>query len=263
MIVTDLDGTLLNSEGKVAQESREYLKKLKEKGFIIVIATGRIYARALYGIENTDFVNYIISDTGSCISSDNGITLFKNIINKDSVKKILDYYNEDLYYIDVCDKTTIYSYTDGYITNNNLVKMIKDKQYIIDNCKDVFHMTILPKNNKSLDEIYSKIVKNILDVDVIKMQNSFASTKWLEIIPKRCSKSNAIKKLANYLNISYNEIIPFGDGLNDIEMLEKFDKSVAMKNALPEVKKVANAITINDHNHNGVVNYLKSYLKID
>ena len=43
MIVLDLDGTLLNRERKVSLKSRNYLKKLKEMGYIIVIATGRIY----------------------------------------------------------------------------------------------------------------------------------------------------------------------------------------------------------------------------
>ena len=54
----------------------------------------------------------------------------------------------------------------------------------------------------------------------------------------------------------------FGDGLNDIEMLQKCGCGVALSNALPEVKKVANDLTIYDHNNDGVIEYLKEHLDV-
>ena len=51
MIVLDLDGTLLNSERKVSEKSKKYIKKLKDMGYIVVIATGRIYESINYAID--------------------------------------------------------------------------------------------------------------------------------------------------------------------------------------------------------------------
>lgn len=62
MIVTDLDGTLLNENEKVSNTSKQYLKRLKDMGCIIIIATGRIYASALKTTDGAEFANYLITD---------------------------------------------------------------------------------------------------------------------------------------------------------------------------------------------------------
>lgn len=98
------------------------------------------------------------------------------------------------------------------------------------------------------------------EVDPIIMQDSFADRKWIEILPKGCSKSNGIKQLMELLNISNDEAMSFGDGLNDIDMLEKCGFGVALKNGLPEVKRVADAVTSYDNNNDGVIKYLMENL---
>ena len=80
---------------------------------------------------------------------------------------------------------------------------------------------------------------------------------------KGCTKYKAIAELANYLNINNDEIIAFGDGLNDIDMLKKCGTGVALSNALPVVKENANFVTIYDHNHDGVIEFLKEYLNVE
>ena len=67
MIVFDLDGTLLNSKKEVTNESKNYLRKLKQQGYILVVATGRIYSHALQALKDFSFLNYIITDAGSSI----------------------------------------------------------------------------------------------------------------------------------------------------------------------------------------------------
>ena len=82
MIVLDLDGTLLNSEKKVSEISKKYLKKLKDLGYIIVIASGRIYESVNNALDGFEYVNYIITDTGaSCYDVRNGSTIFNTPIN--------------------------------------------------------------------------------------------------------------------------------------------------------------------------------------
>ena len=77
----------------------------------------------------------------------------------------------------------------------------------------------------------------------------------------RAGDSQARKTLLDTLSTISNEnIIAFGDGLNDIEMLKKCGVGVAMKNALPEVKEQADCITSETNNQNGVVEFLKEYL---
>lgn len=79
MIIFDLDGTLLNDKRRISDKTKEYLSILKSKGYIITIATGRIYASALNATDGAEFANYVISDTGSCAYNTlNGNSIFKN-----------------------------------------------------------------------------------------------------------------------------------------------------------------------------------------
>lgn len=105
MIVLDLDGTLLNSNRKVSEKSKTYLKKLKYSGYIIVVATGRIYESINYAIDGFDYVNYVITDTGaSCYDPSSDYKIFNNPISIETAKKFKKYYNENCIYIDICDK---------------------------------------------------------------------------------------------------------------------------------------------------------------
>ena len=115
------------------------------------------------------------------------------------------------------------------------------------------------KNNQYVVKIYNYISSNYKDFDCIIMQDSFADVKWLEILPKGASKYNAINELSRYLNIPNDLIMAFGDGLNDIDMLEKCGVGVAMHNALDEVKEKADYITRNNEEL-GVIDFLKEYL---
>ncbi len=91
MIVLDLDGTLLNSERKVSERSKNYLKKLKDMGYIIVIATGRIYESINHVMNGFDCANYVITDTGSsCYDISNDHIIFNNPIDLETAKKFIN-----------------------------------------------------------------------------------------------------------------------------------------------------------------------------
>ena len=263
MIVLDLDGTLLNSEKKVSEKSKKYLKKLKDLGYIIVIATGRIYESVKEAIDGFEYVNYVITDTGaSCYDTSDGHTIFNNPIGLDIAKKFKKFYNDNCVFIDICDKHTIYKYSD-INEDYYFIETTKDWDYIFSNCKEISHISVSMKTNEQVMELYSKLQEDIPELDINIMQDSFSDRKWIETIKKGCTKYNAISELANYLNINNNEIIAFGDGLNDIDMLKKCGTGVALSNALPVVKENANFITAYDHNHNGVIEFLKVYLNVE
>ena len=114
MIVTDLDGTLLDINKKCSSRTKEYLQKLKSGGKIVVIATGRVLNSAIKITEGATFANYIISNTGSIIYDvENKKEIFRaNISNKD-INKICSLYNEKFEYIDICDSMYYNRYTNN------------------------------------------------------------------------------------------------------------------------------------------------------
>lgn len=260
MIVTDLDGTLLNENRKVSENSKSYLKELKEKGYIIVIATGRIYTSALEATDKATFANYIISDTGACcydIAKKKAI--FKNFISKEIAEEILSYYDENYTFIDIGSENKIYKYSNCFVENSKSIKTTYDKNFILNSCKEVTHISIRMKKNDFVFSLYHKLLKKYPNMEIIIMQDSFAETKWIVILPFHCSKYSAIKKLATILQIQNEDILAFGDGLNDKEMLEKCGVGIAMSNALEEVKKVSNDVTLFSNQEEGVICYLQNY----
>ena len=260
MIVTDLDGTLLNNNRKVSDRSKEYLKHLKDNGYIIVIATGRIYALAMDVTDGASFANYIIADSGACIYDISGNKIFKNVIDKELIKNIFKYYNDNCDSIDICCKDKIYEYSDR-INLGKRIEVTKDINYILNNCDEVHHMSIYMKSNKDIEKLEYSLTHEFPTLNSIIMQHSFSPKKWIEMFPKECSKYNSIKLLSQYLNISNDDVIAFGDGLNDIEMIKNSGYGVALNNALDEVKKESDDITEYDNDNDGVVNYLMNKIK--
>lgn len=262
MIVVDLDGTLLNINGGCSKKTKRYLKKLKDMGYIVVIATGRILRDTVSITDGADFANYVISDGGGLIyDMDNKKIIEKNEISKNELRRIFDYYNEDIDYITMCDLYYYYRYGD----NNSKMdyfydRKISDIDKFIDNSDNILHMIVRFKNN-DLALKYNKLLDNN-NIDVLLMQDSFTDKKWLEIFGRNVSKYNAIKVIMNIEKIDNSDVISFGDGRNDIEMIKNTGIGVAMGNALECVKDVSDYITIS-HNEEGVMYFLRGYLNED
>lgn len=174
MIVLNLDGTLLNSEKKVSEMSKKNLKKLKDLGYIIVIASGRIYESVNNALDGFEYVNYIITDTGaSCYDVRNGSTIFNNSMSIETAKKFKKYYNENCIFIDVCDKHTIYKYSD-YKENYYFIDTTKDWDYIFNNCKEISHISVnnfFQTISKMLSDLISeRNIFNFSNIETIKKE---------------------------------------------------------------------------------------------
>lgn len=261
MIVVDLDGTILNDEKKVSDTTKEYLTKLKDNGYIITIATGRIFASALDATDGALFADYIITDNGTCIyKTENHELIFGNYVNKEIASNFFNYYDDDCRYIDFCNKDKIYKYSDDSI-NSKIIDNTKDKEYILNNCKNISHITIAMNNNDKVLEVYEELSNKFKEsLEILIMRDSYSSYKWLDIMPISSSKYNMINKLRLLLGVDNKDIIAFGDGLNDIEMIKNCGTGVALINAFEELKEVSDAITEFDNNNDGVINYLKKLL---
>ena len=255
LIALDLDGTLLNNDRTINNVTKDYFKNLKEKGHIITIATGRILSQALLGADGAEFANYSVCNTGAAVYKNEGKNkewkeLYAKILPKEIVKNIASYYDKSKFIaIKICDKNKIHHY-DATIGINEF----------LENISGVIHVSTRFINNEFVDEYLKIFTEKFPMLKVEIMQDSFGEEKWLEIAQKNIEKYKGITEIARLEGIPNENIIAFGDGLNDIEMLKKCGIGVAMKNALPEVKEQADYITSKTNNENGVVEFLKEYL---
>lgn len=258
MIVIDLDGTLLNINQGCSKNSKKYLKRLKKLGYIIVIATGRVLRSAIEITDGAEFANYVIASSGGVIyDMDNKKIIKKNNISMDDVRMICSYNNNDVRDIEMGDLFYYHKYIGEGVLKNKFSKMIDDIDKFLDNSDDIFHITFKLKDTDKLEEYY-KIFDND-SLSILIMQDSFKNDRYLEIFKEGVSKYTAIKYIMDKENIDNDNVITFGDGLNDVDMIKNSGIGVAMENALIEVKYVSNYTTKN-HNEDGVIYFLKGYL---
>ena len=263
MIVMDLDGTLLNNEKRVEEKSINYLRSLKEKGHVITIATGRNLGSALSATDGAEFANYIVSDAGAVVYKTNKWNnIYINSIPEAIANRILSYFDESKFKcINICDKNYYYKYTKYYFGRSKADKNFTNKDEILKQCGNITHISIDFLNNEAVDEYYKSFSLKFPELSINTMQDSFDDKKWLEITMNGVSKYNGILEIAKHEDILNENIIAFGDGLNDIDMIEGCGTGVAMNNALKEVKEVSNYVTEKTNNENGIIEFLKEYLK--
>lgn len=264
MIVMDLDGTLLNEDGKVTQKTKEYLANLKKEGYVIAIATGRILKSALIATGGAKFTNYIVTDAGAAVykmQNNNCKEVYAESISRKIAEEIISEFDDEKFkYIDLCSKDYINRYATKYFSENKVVRIYADKDSILRNMDGTTHISAGFWKNDFVREYQKIFTKKYPELDIKIMQDSFDDVQWLELFNKGVEKYSGINKVAQIENIKNENIVAFGDGLNDIDMIEKCGIGVAMNNALLEVKEKANFITDKTNLEDGIIDFLQKYL---
>ena len=105
----------------------------------------------------------------------------------------------------------------------------------------------------------SKLVKLRSQLEKKQINSSYSDKYWLEVMAEGVNKGAALKFLTSYLTIDLADVLAFGDQENDLEMLKLSGKSIAMGNAAPAVKKIADTLT-KTNEEAGVAYILNDYL---
>lgn len=255
LIAVDFDGTLLDDSGKVSQKNKNELLRYKKKGYILIAITGRTLASVVNLIDINTF-NYLILNNGAYIYDVlNKIGNHLGILDMDKVLKITELVGGISCKINYCSATKYYSYKikrdnpSSYIVNIDSPNSIKDK---------IVKMDINLINDDDIYDIVRRINEKY-DVDSFVMQDSNSDDRSISVMPKGINKKNSLQKLSNKLNISKDEIIFLGDGLNDLEVIEWVGCGVAMENAFDIIKEKASFIT-KSNNDDGVAFFLQNYV---
>ncbi|WP_311481785.1 Cof-type HAD-IIB family hydrolase [uncultured Anaerococcus sp.] len=264
LIAFDLDGTLLNEERELSDNNIKAIKKILNKNIKIVIATGRPYAgfsRFLKQLGTLGQGNYSITNTGSIIREnvDNG-SIKVNSLSLDDyllIKSLTERDNN----LHSCIYTDDYIYIDeqnpneAFILDKNILRMESRRVSSYKN-EPICRINVMGEEN--LLDNFQKENLNVLEEKFATIRNETFS---YEILNKNSSKGKALKFLAEYLNIDRNQIMAFGDNVNDIEMIEYAGVSVAMGNGKDALKSKADYIA-KPNSEDGVADFLINYFNI-
>ncbi len=261
LVVSDIDGTLINEERKVAPATKAIIQQLPALGIHFMLATGRSYEGALKIAQQLELdpSDYGIIALNGLHTYQDSQTLWRTETNfsyEDCLKLEAigrQYYVGVLYCFDdkvylQMDERTYADYTIAL--NPDQLRYFKEdtSANTIRNLSEI--KARFEPNNQLLKVVYLQSA-DYLDLVIGRIKHDFppdfdcllVGRGWAEIMPSRINKGQALKNYAQAFGYNLAEAVAFGDAENDIEMFKAVKLPIAMENALENVKEHAVQVT--------------------
>ncbi len=279
ILFTDLDGTLLTTEKKVSESTREKLLTMIRNGNSLVLASGRPVDSILEVLEELNIKEEVIqmqsegsAEAGGIYATAyNGAVLYDcirdEVIESYSVpmraaQKLFDLAKErglhiqtyaDSHVVSIAEDAAIRYYTRvihmPYVIGEQLEKELTHEPFKV--------LTIDLDDREKLECFRREIEASALGED---LACAFSNNYYLEFFNKNAGKGNALIHMCRVLNVLEQNAVAVGDEENDISMIEAAGVGVAMANASPELKKYADYITENDNNKDGIAEVIDKFM---
>jgi Cof subfamily protein (haloacid dehalogenase superfamily) len=267
LVVFDVDGTLVNDEGEIGEKTRQLIMSLKKLGVLFSFASGRLHSALIPLAEELKIYSPLISLDGSVIKSVSGkIFVYRKFLKKSQVKKAIEYSEQYQLNIALCHTEAIY-----YTEQNSVIPKLMNKfgaVYEEVNTYDDFtdktlEIVFAGDNRRTVEFIRDKLsFPFTIGTSVSFFQSqSHEGIYYLEVRRSGSSKGKAMQRLLKYLKIKENRTAVLGDWYNDLSMFETKAMKVALKNAIPELKKAADYVLQKSNNEEGITEFLEALLK--
>lgn len=272
IIFLDVDGTLVNDSGIVPESAKVAVRQARENGNYVFLCTGRSKAELYDEIMEIGF-DGIIGAAGGYIEV-NGEVIMHKKVSKENVEYLINYFNNNNieYYLESnsglygsknCKHVLSNLIFDGVEKDSDEYKDLKKGiAQFIDNLKDLKYPISDDINKISFldSDVPFETIKNEFknNFNVIPCTVPAFGKNSGELSVPGIHKATAIEYLLNHLKLSKEDTFAYGDGGNDLEMLQYVKYGIAMGNAKEELKKIAYDIT-DIHDNDGIYNSFKKY----
>lgn len=263
IIALDIDGTLINSNFEITDNTKNALLKAQDQGHILVIASGRDVAgvREYADILNFDKKGGLLSNYNGCRVTNykTGHILFDHRLSVDDLNELIFFLRDYDLEIFTFKDNKVYTDSEDSWSLKDTQKRLKIGSIIDKYMKkgvdfETNSLSIGQRKDK-IDKIYP-VVKN-------KFEDKFTVVRtaptYIEIMPKGISKGSSLVEIADYYKLSHDDIICFGDEENDHSMFEVAGTGVAMANASDRIKKLSDYVT-KSNDEDGIGFYLENFV---
>lgn len=281
-IATDMDGTLLTATQEITAENREAITKALEQGVEVVVATGRSYQEAKFVLQESGLMLPMICVNGAEVRSKDGEIVSSSPLDKEQAQQAALRLVENGVYFEVYTNEGTYTededkaisiIVDIFSTANPEVPI----ERIAEAAEERLHKGLVRKIEhydrlfeEDQYEIY-KLLAFSLDPEKLEAANvalreieglaiSSSGSENIEITSLEAQKGIALEKFVQTREISLQETMALGDNFNDVSMLKKVGKPVAMGNAVDEIKALCGEVTLTNQ-ESGVGKAIMAVLK--
>lgn len=266
MIVTDLDGTMLNAQRAVSPRNRDAVARAREKGCLYAVSTGRCIA--IVPQDQLPPIDYMILDNGAEVRDGRtGEVLYAAYIPEDGMLSMIDSLKDY--------PVAFECFVDG--------TLLIDEPLMQNLIEEPFHMELIRRGeiavvpnlrdyiaagNARVTKInvlfsdlscFPEVGKTLYAIDSFEVANG--ANTWYEITRAGESKGPSLQRLCEKIGVDIADVVAFGDSMNDVSMLKLAGHSVAMGNATPDAAAVAQYHTLH-HDEDGVAVYLEKLLEL-
>lgn len=285
LIAIDIDGTLLNSEGKLTKRTKDTIKRVTSKNVKVVLTSGRVTKSVADIAKLVNADRYMICDNGASIYDiENNKTIWSKEIPKETVINLVRTCLENnIYYMVFTDKEIVVKdlrhmalafYMQRHNCNDEATGITQIKyagiDYIEKIDKPIRRIVVCDQDRTIYESIVNKL-KKIPDVDLLSaphvtnkiikdgVKTTVLTYSYAEILPKDANKWIAIKELIKNVGIKEDEVMAIGDNFNDVSMIQNAGLGVAMNNGALVAKEVARVVAPSN-DENGVAIILERYI---
>lgn len=270
LIASDMDGTLLNNNHKIDKETADAIRKAEEAGIVFAISTGREYNSAKFFLGEQNIKCQCILMNGAEYRDEEGNIIEKIDIEEKNAMEIIDimhkekvssriFTNKGIYTTNTKEealKEIVYRTIsfNPELTEEEAIEIAKSQHYFIE-LKYIEDLNEFMKGDIEIRkfvafhndlELINKIKKLIHEVGGVAVSSSFKDN--IEVTNIKAQKGIILAKVAEKMGFERNEVLVIGDSFNDYSMFTEFTESVAMGNAIPEIKEIAKYITDTNDN---------------
>lgn len=230
----DVDGTLVDmKKKKISPKTVETLQRLRRRGILICMATGRTPV-TVPKFDGVEFDAYLTFNGSLCYNSTD--VMFSNAIPSEDVQKLISNAAAMGRPVSIATKDRLAA--NGY--DDDLAEYYSFAGIPLEVTDDF--------NAVARQEVYQVMLGCRAGDHQALLQGVAGAriTGWwdraVDVIPSNCSKGRGIEKILEYYGIRKEEAIAFGDGNNDLEMLQTVGIGIAMENGSPQLKAVASEV---------------------
>ena len=255
IIFLDIDGTLTDSHKHIMPKTLKALMNVQKNGVKLAIASGRPSKGVLPYAEKLrldKYAGYILPfNGGRIINYQTKETVYENTLTMDIIKKAYSISKEYNIELITYQGDCILSETDDnpYLKiESDINKMaVRKVDSVVDAIKELPVKCLMIGDGDYLGKIEPEVKDKMgHDANIFRSEPFF-----IEVVPKGIDKAAAIESLIDKIGIEQSETIAFGDGYNDISMIEYAGLGVAMSNGCDMIKQVADRIA-DDNNSEGI-----------
>ena len=235
IVFFDLDGTLMDHNKMISESTKQSLTALRDKGIYTVICTGRAPLMFKWLLEELSFDSYV-SMNGQHVVLE-GEVIYSNPMKPEVIKQLTELAHKNGHGL-------TYSTFESFVSNVDAHPLIQEGTARLKIPYPPVDPEVYLHSDVNQVQIYSTPKETEKYMDLFK---DYSFIRWddsaVDMLPEGASKAIGIQKMLDHMNISIENSYAFGDGANDMQMIETVGIGIAMDNAIPELKEIADFVT--------------------